>query len=147
MRMLAIALVLSITIGARPNVASGPEQILDAFVAAFNARDAARVASLYAQEAELMPPDGAPVKGRAAIEAAFRTQFNHVQIVDIHSMTSGMSGPLAYLVGQLTLSTKTSQHGADIAGGNYLVVLRLEAGEWKIAYHMFTLPLRPEFVG
>ena len=149
--MLAPVLVLVVMGGARGwpavDAASGPEQVLDAFVVAFNARDAGRVAALYTETAELMPPDGAPVKGRAAIQAAFGVRFNHPQLLDVHVMSSETSGALAYVTGRLTLSTRTREHGADVTGGNCLLVLRLETGQWKIAYHMFTLPLRPEFVG
>ncbi len=145
--MLVPALLFWVTCGARGIAAPGPEQVLDAFVEAFNAREAGRVAALYTEDAEFMSPDGPPVKGRAAIQAAFATRFSQMQLLDIHSMASGRSGPMAYVTGRMTLSTKTPEHGADIAGGNCLLVLRLEAGTWKIAYHMFTLPLRPEFVG
>lgn len=124
-----------------------PDEVVTAFAAAFNARDAVAIASLYASDAELMRPDAPPVKGREAIEAAFRRGFTEVRVLDLLSMHSQVSGSLAYVTGTLTLSTRTRQHGAEIAAGNYLVVMRRAAGRWTIVSHMYTLPLRPDFVG
>ena len=44
-------------------------------MAAFNAKDAAKVALLYTDDAVVMPPNHALVKGRANIEAYFKQEF------------------------------------------------------------------------
>ena len=43
------------------------------FVAAFNAGDAATVASLYTEDAALYPPGGEHVDGRSAIQAVWHS--------------------------------------------------------------------------
>jgi len=127
--------------------AAGPGEVLAGFMSAFNARDAARTAAHFSMDAELMPPDGPPVKGRAAIEAAFSIRFQELRVLDLLSVTSSVSGSLACVTGRLTISTRLPDGRADIVAGSYVTVLRRVAGEWKIAYHIFNLPLRPEFVG
>jgi uncharacterized protein (TIGR02246 family) len=142
-----VLLALTLLAAGPSRAADRPQDVLAAFVAAFNGRDAAKAAALYTADAELMPPDGAPAKGRAAIEAAFRRQLEDVRVIDTIAVSAEVSGSLAYVSGRLTQSTRTRQHGADIVSGSYLVVLRRVAGRWQIARHMFNLPLRPEFVG
>lgn len=147
MRSLMPVLFISAVLADGSAAAAGPEDVLTAFMTAFNARNAAQAASLYAGDGELMPPDGPPVKGRAAIEARYRTHFRQARVLDLLSVQSRISGDLAYVTGRLTVSTRTPQHGAEIAAGSYLVVLRRVDGAWRIAHHMFTLPLRPDYVG
>lgn len=141
-------LLLSVVLGAGTLAAGpGPDGVASAFVAAFNARDASLVSLLYSPEAELMPPDAPPVKGRAAIRAAFEQRFTEWQTIDLLSVDSTVSGKTAVLTGRLTMSTQARNLGADIRSGSYLIVLRRAGQTWRITHHMFTLPFRPDFVG
>src|SRR5579864_1695813 len=65
------AAALAVAALTRAAAAPDGERLAAAFAAAYNSRDAQRVAALYAEDAELIPPDGALVEGRAAIEGAF----------------------------------------------------------------------------
>src|SRR5437016_1813562 len=62
------------------------------FQAAFNARDAAKIASMYTSDAVLMPPGEPMVKGRAEIEAHYRTgfgsPFSDMKVLPIESIAS-----------------------------------------------------------
>ncbi len=68
--VLALAPGAALTISA---VAGPPrshiETALATFAAAFNDGDGASVAALYTEDAALLPPDGARVDGRDAIQA------------------------------------------------------------------------------
>lgn len=141
-------LLLSVVLAAgAPAAGDGPNEVVFAFMAAFNARDASRMGQLYGSEAELMAPDAPPVKGRAAITAAFERRFTEWQTIDLLTADSTVSGQMAVITGRLTLSTRARNLGADIRSGSYLMVLRLVGREWRITHYMFTLPLRPDFVG
>ena len=48
------------------------EKLNDVWTAAFNKGDAAAVAALYTEDAYVLPPGSAMVKGRPAIEAFWR---------------------------------------------------------------------------
>ena len=52
-----------------------PKEIVEAWVVAFNAGDADRLAALYAHDAVNHQVPEAPVEGRAAIRAAFAREF------------------------------------------------------------------------
>jgi ketosteroid isomerase-like protein len=47
---------------------SPPLELTKQYLAAAKARDAAKVASFYAEDAVLMPPNAPPIKGRKAIQ-------------------------------------------------------------------------------
>jgi hypothetical protein len=68
--VLALALGAALTTSA---VAGPPrshiETAMTTFAAAFNGGDGAGVAALYAEDAAVLPPDGARVDGRDAIQA------------------------------------------------------------------------------
>ncbi|MEQ1897589.1 MAG: DUF4440 domain-containing protein [Vicinamibacterales bacterium] len=141
-------LLLSVVLAAgAPATGPVPNAVASAFVTAFNARDASRVSQLYSLEAELMPPDAPPVKGRAAIRAAFEQRFAEWQTLDLLTVDVTVSGQMAVITGRLTMSTRKRNLGADIRSGSYLMVLRLAGREWRITHHIFTLPLRPDVMG
>jgi ketosteroid isomerase-like protein len=142
-----VALFLMLAAAPVVEAGSGPQDVLAEFMAAFNARDAVRTALLYSPGAEFMPPDGPPLTGRAAIQAAFAERFKNLRTLDLLSLTSARSGQLAFVTGRLTISSRLPDGRADIVAGSYLAVLRQVGGAWKIAYHIFNLPLRPDFVG
>ncbi len=126
---------------------STPEEVLAAFAAAFNDQDAARVAAVFGADAELMLPEAPPAKGRAVIASTLDEQFRVTRVIDLLSVTVTRSGRQAVASGRLTMSTRTPVHGADVRAGSYLAALRQVAGGWEITHLMFTLPLRPYFVG
>ena len=47
------------------------DKLAAAFAEAFNAKDAARVASFYADDAIVMPPDQTMIRGRRNVEAYY----------------------------------------------------------------------------
>jgi uncharacterized protein (TIGR02246 family) len=109
------------------------------FEAAFNARDAAKTASMYTDDGILMPPDQPMVKGRADIEAyyrrAFRGTFSDMRVLP---MESAASGTLAFEAG---VSTMVVPHrdgsGSWIPVGKYVLVYKRVGQAWKIAYDIF----------
>jgi uncharacterized protein (TIGR02246 family) len=70
--MWRIVMIMGLLTVGSPAVAQNKatiEKLNDAWTAAFNKGDAAAVAVLYAEDAYVLPPGSAMVKGRAAIEA------------------------------------------------------------------------------
>jgi uncharacterized protein (TIGR02246 family) len=131
-----IAVIVTALGCGQQNIASIPAQVTADFVAAYNARNAAAVASLYADDGELMPPDSRSIKGRAAIEAAFREKLEQGCVVSFTSSESGISGTQAFDTGRFTLTMPNGEGGSEIVSGRYVALLRREGGEWKITHHM-----------
>ncbi len=117
------------------------EDIKDAkkpWVAAYNRGDLAGVASLYAENATMLPPNMDEVRGREAIQqfiAAYREQFG-VQGITLELVEVDSDGDLGYHMGRYSM-----RPGGEM--GMYLVVFKRLGGEWKIVCDMFSssLPL------
>jgi uncharacterized protein (TIGR02246 family) len=118
----------------------------------FKARDAEKIASLYADDATLVAASGERVVGRERIRDYFKQMFGSISSADVTVDSKGTDvlGDLGYdsglydevivrpgvvLGGGVTISG-----GAQIGGGgsrvashgSYLVVLRRRAGVWLI---------------
>ena len=108
------------------------EKLNDAWTAAFNKGDAASVAALYTEDAYVLPPGSAMVKGRAAIEAFWRQaaqQMSDAKLTTVDVLPLGRSA--AREVGTVTLRTK-SQPPQEVVG-KYVVVWRKIGRDWKLA--------------
>jgi uncharacterized protein (TIGR02246 family) len=108
------------------------EKLNDVWTAAFNKGDTAAVAALYAEDAYVLPPGSAMVKGRAAIEAFWRQaaqQMSDAKLTTIDVLPLGRSA--AREIGTVTLKTK-SQPPQEVVG-KYVVVWRKIGRDWKLA--------------
>jgi uncharacterized protein (TIGR02246 family) len=110
------------------------------WAAAFNAKDAAKVASLYADDAVVMPPNLPMVKGRANIEAHFKGEIQQgVTNLQLKPMESAISGSQAFEAGTST----ATMPGGQTDQGKYLVVLKRVGNDWKIAYDVYNSDAPP----
>ncbi len=108
------------------------EKLNDVWTAAFNKGDAAAVAALYTEDAYVLPPGSAMVKGRAAIEAFWRQaaqQMTDAKLTTLDVLPLGRSA--AREIGTVTLKTK-SQPPQEVVG-KYVVVWRKIGRDWKLA--------------
>jgi ketosteroid isomerase-like protein len=107
--------------------------------AAFNASDAAALASLYSDTAVLMPPNEPMVRGRIEIQAWFERALLRLRSVRIVPIESTSEGDQAFQVG--TFMTTVSSSGKDDSPlpGKYALVLKNHGGEWKIEYDIWSL--------
>ena len=108
------------------------EKLNDVWTAAFNKGDAAAVTALYTEDAYVLPPGSAMVKGRAAIEAFWRQaaqQMSDAKLTTVDVLPLGRSA--AREIGTVTLKTK-SQPPQEVVG-KYVVVWRKIGRDWKLA--------------
>jgi uncharacterized protein (TIGR02246 family) len=102
--------------------------------AAFNAKDAAKIASFYADDGVLMPPNQPLTKGRANIEARYKREFQEgVTNLQLKPMESAVAGAQAFDTGTATITLPDGR----TENSKYLVVLKRVGGEWKIAYDIY----------
>ena len=98
----------------------------------FNKGDFAGVASLYVDDAIAFPPGSAMVKGRAAIEALWKSIAEKVgepslTTLDVKSLGSSAAREIG------TFSLKTKGARPQEVTGKYLVVWEKVGSEWKLA--------------
>jgi ketosteroid isomerase-like protein len=100
------------------------------WVEAYKRGDAAGVASFYAEDAILMPPNQPMVRGKKALQEFFQGMIDQVggthttpQMVEF-----GVEGDLAYQVATFTITdTKTPFQGRFVE-----IFCPLQDGSWKI---------------
>src|SRR6185295_17240107 len=104
------------------------EAAVQRYVDASNHGDADALASLYADDAVLLPPDHEPVRGRAAIGDFWRQGTD--EGLEVTTLTVEVDGDLGYLVGRYHLPA-TDEEPAD--SGKYVMCLkRQQDGSWKV---------------
>ncbi len=122
-------------------------KLAKAWEAAFNVQDVAKVASMYTDDAVVMPPNHEPVRGRANIEAFFK-EMEGAKLT-LTPFESAMSGSTAYEAGtyQMSISPKTGPPSTD--KGKYVVILKRGSdGQWRLSHDIFNsdvpLPAPPK---
>jgi ketosteroid isomerase-like protein len=110
------------------------DRLASEFAAAFTARDSAKVASFYADDAVVMPPNQQMVRGREKIEAyyknGFATSSGTLRLQPIESAVVGLRG---FEVGTSSLSVS----GKAESAGKYVVIYGRVKDQWKIVYDIF----------
>jgi uncharacterized protein (TIGR02246 family) len=143
MRKLGIAVVVFATVAfagvGRSQGKTDPalDKLAKEFMAAFNAKDAAKVAALYAEDAVLMPPDTPIVKGRAGIEAHYKREFQQgVSNLQLRPTESAITGAQGFEVGTSTVTVKTDTTTVT-DNGKYMTLFKRVGSDWKISYDIF----------
>lgn len=121
--------------GATAAITAASEALDDAF----NAGDWAAVASLYADDAVVMPPGSEPVTGRAAIQEMFST-FGDGWGLDLTTVEVFAVEGAALEVGGWTM---TAPDGSHADHGNYMVAWTWTDDGWKIARDMWNSNMAP----
>ena len=145
--VLACAMFASQSPGAQssPPAATGVAKVADAYVTASLAGDAKAVAALYTDDAVELPPYTTMVKGRAAIEQYYATQFSgpaKLQSMALTHLESKESGDIGYDVGTYRQTITDGQHPMNETG-KYTVILKRIGGAWKVAYAIYNSDTPP----
>jgi uncharacterized protein (TIGR02246 family) len=114
------------------------EQAVREFMDAFKRGDAAAVASLYAGNAKLMPPNHPKVEGTEAIRSFWQGAMDmgikeaRVEIEEVEE-----HGDTAIEVGRYTLTIEQGNGGRVSDAGKYVVIWKRGGGGWKLAVDIF----------
>jgi uncharacterized protein (TIGR02246 family) len=109
------------------------------FETAANARDAAAIASLYAENATLLPQGSSPVKGRGHIQQYWTAFFAAgASDAQIRSVEVSSIGDLAYEIGTFQANMPQPQGGTARTQGKYVVIWqRQQDGSIKMLVDIF----------
>jgi len=97
--------------------------------AGMNAADVEAIVALYADDARLMPPNGATTVGHDGVRAAFGSMIEAGLTVDLTPIQTESAGDVAFVVGTYQLMA-----GDDVAdNGKYIETWKRGAGgEWRM---------------
>jgi uncharacterized protein (TIGR02246 family) len=100
------------------------------FVALFTKGDAASLAALYTQDAQVLPPNSDVVSGRPAIQKFWQGVMDSgVKGAKLTTAELTPSGNAAYEVGRYELS---GADGKTLDRGKYVVIWKRDGGQWKL---------------
>lgn len=100
-----------------------------AFEEAYNGGDAAGAAAVYSSDGQALPPNGATVSGRAALESFWQAVMDMgVKSVKLETVELEPCGEMAYEVGKASL---VAADGSLIDTAKFIVVWKQENGQWK----------------
>ena len=105
------------------------------WIRALKARDAAATAAAYAEDGLFVLPDGAVVKGRAAVQTLYAASSKSAASITgggIDSQGTACGDGLVYEWGVGVLRTRGPDGVEHERGGPYLTVWKRVGGEWKI---------------
>lgn len=140
---LAAALAVTGAVHGQGKTDPALNKLAAAFEAAFNAKDAAKVASFYAEDAVAMPPNRPMVKGRSAIEAELKADMQKQPVtLKLSPFESAITGDRAYEAGTAAITLPDGRKLDE----KYLVMYKRVGNEWKIAYDIWNsdAPAPPE---
>jgi len=116
------------------------------FEAAFNAKDAAKVAAFYPGESVLMPPNAPTIRGREEIQKFYVELYGQgATDLELDSKDVRGHGPLAYEAGGYTLIRRPASGTPTRDRGKYLFIWRNTNGTWSIEHTIWSSDL-PEMV-
>lgn len=120
------------------------DRLRDSFTAAYDAGNAAGVASTFAVNGTLMLPDGRHVTGREAIHQAYHEVFEgwESQSLDVRRDGMHVFGDHVFSHGAYTVTaTPTGAQGQVTLEGHWANSLQRQSdGTWKIVWHIVTGP-------
>jgi uncharacterized protein (TIGR02246 family) len=116
------------------------------FEAAFNAKDAAKVAGLYAEDAIVMPANEPAVRGRANIETQMKKVFDEGVVSNL-SLTPTESALIgsdhAYEIGTSSVDVRTPDGQTMKDRGKYLILLRKTGDRWLVTHDIWNSDSMP----
>ena len=121
-------------------------KLVQEFTTAYNAKDAAKVATLFTGGAGLMPPNASTLRGTESIQGYFVTRFDQgASDLVIESKDIAGSGVLAYTTGNYSLKLAPAGGPEQRDRGKFLWVLRNFSGRWLLEYLIFSsdFPIAP----
>jgi uncharacterized protein (TIGR02246 family) len=115
---------------------SGIQASNENFTQAFARGDAATLASLYTDNAQLLPAQSDFVTGRSAIQRFWQSVMDMgINAAVLETLEVESADDTAYEVGRYTLKV-VSGEVADT--GKYLVIWRRQGGNWKLHRDIWT---------
>jgi ketosteroid isomerase-like protein len=118
------------------NIESVVQKIAPEMEAAFKARDVAKLASMYAERAILMPPNQEIVKGRAAIKCWFREPMKRPAGIKIVPTQTSVYRDEAYQVGTFE-STVQGAESANPYKSKYALILKRVRARWLVTHDIW----------
>ena len=151
-----LALIIAIGLGACGGAAPQQEfgkqdveqisQMVQGFVAAYNAKDVEKIGTFFSGNAALMPANQNTLRGVDPIKSwyEFRVKDEGAKDLAIEPLTVEGHGPLAYYAGTFSVNFQAPDGSAARHDrGKVLWIVRKFAGQWKFECQIMSSDLPP----
>jgi uncharacterized protein (TIGR02246 family) len=126
----ALALAVPVASFAADAARAAIEAANGRFVELYGKGDAAAVAGLYTEDAQVLPPNGDVVTGRAAVQSFWKGVMDAgVKGAKLTTVELMPSGNTAYEVGRYEL---TGADGKTLDRGKYVVIWKRDGSQWRL---------------
>jgi ketosteroid isomerase-like protein len=149
---LAATVTLAACAGSAPSQEFGKpdvdqiKQMVQNFVAAYNARDVAKVGTFYSANAALMPPNRSTLRGVDSVKSYFDLRFKDEGAKDlaIEAIAVEGHGTLGFYAGTFSLNLQPPDGSpARRDRGKVIWVVHKYGGQWKFEWQMMSSDLPP----
>jgi uncharacterized protein (TIGR02246 family) len=114
------------------------------YMAAFNAKDAAKVAALYTEDATLSAPNEPAHHGRKAVQEWAKKNIDQgASNLVLTPTESAIGGTVAYETGTYAITIAAPGQKPVNDKGKYLIVFKQTGGKWLIAHDTYNSDLPP----
>ncbi len=111
------------------------------FEMAFNGGNAAGVAQLYTEDAQIFPPQSDVISGRPGIQAFWQAVMDMgVKTAKLETVEAVHEGDSAFEVGRYTLAGAAGQ---VLDQGKYIVIWHRHGAEWKLHRDIWNTSVPP----
>jgi len=154
---LATTLVLAVAVCLAGCAGSAPSQefskpdvdqikaMVQDFVAAYNAKDIAKIGTFFSPNAALMPANRSTLRGIDAIKGFYEFRVNDEGATDlaIVPLTIEGHGPLGFVAGTFTLNLKGPDGSPRHDRGKVLWVVHKYGEKWRFEWQIMSSDLPP----
>jgi ketosteroid isomerase-like protein len=147
--VVALAVLLGTAFAARADEAADRAALdlaKQAWVGAFNARNADAMAEIVTEDIVMLAPNAPPVKGREAVRAVWRQAVSSSKVhATVTTDETVILGQFAWRMGAYTHTLPT---GTVVSRGKCLEIWKRVDGQWKMYRYMFSgneVAPRPKF--
>jgi ketosteroid isomerase-like protein len=153
-RMLALVATVSLAAcaGSAPSQEFGKpdvdqiKQMVQQFVAAYNARDVAKIGTYYSANAALMPANRSTLRGVDSVKGYYEVRFKDEGAKDlsIEPITVEGHGTIGYFAGTFSLNFQPPDGSAARRDrGKVLWIVHKYGAQWKFEWQMMSSDLPP----
>ena len=107
----------------------GFKAMRDVWQSAYDSKDPAALAAIYAEDGALLPPNGETISSQAAIEAYLTESLANGISIGMNDTEVYAHGDVGYMAGTYTV---TDAAGATTDKGKYVDIWRQVDGKWQI---------------
>lgn len=123
------------------------KQMVQEFVAAYNAKDVAKIGTYFSANAALMPANRSTLRGVESVKGyyEFRVKDEGAKDLAIEPLAVEGHGPIGYVAGTFTLTFQPPDGSpARHDRGKVVWIVHKYAGQWKFEWQIMSSDLPPE---